>query len=364
MKKTKLTRSLMAACSIVALSAVMYGCVHNGDDPVADMEEMPMEPEQTPAEQLAAAQTAVSDAEAAVAAATNATERAAAYGQLAAAEQMLATAEAIPENVLAALRQRLADAEDDLDDAEALRTAIDAVNAAEMAAGALDADSDQAAVTAAMGLVTAAQTAVNALGADDQARLSSQVSSANYMVMAAQTRLNNAAQVAADTKAAGTKETAIAAEAGQTDDAGLGGSDAPDTTSGAVGEYTLSIKHGETSITVEGATDDDDEAFMLAMDLGGGRTMHTRTMDADEDGNVVTEVAIVATDIEAPTATAFAMVDGQTLDARDLDADEDADGDGNDANDFTALEVATPEYRECHVERVFRRHRGCVDFHR
>ena len=34
MKKTKLTRSLMAAVSIVALSAVMYGCVHSGDDPM------------------------------------------------------------------------------------------------------------------------------------------------------------------------------------------------------------------------------------------------------------------------------------------------------------------------------------------
>ena len=32
MKKTKLTRSLLAACSIVALTAVMYGCVHSGDD--------------------------------------------------------------------------------------------------------------------------------------------------------------------------------------------------------------------------------------------------------------------------------------------------------------------------------------------
>ena len=31
MKKTKMTRSLLAACSIVALSAVMYGCVHSGD---------------------------------------------------------------------------------------------------------------------------------------------------------------------------------------------------------------------------------------------------------------------------------------------------------------------------------------------
>ena len=32
MKKTKMTRSLLAACSIVALSAVMYGCVHGGGD--------------------------------------------------------------------------------------------------------------------------------------------------------------------------------------------------------------------------------------------------------------------------------------------------------------------------------------------
>ena len=39
-----------------------------------------------------------------------------------------------------------------------------------------------------------------------------------------------AADVAAATKAAGTKEEAIGDEAGQTDDAGLGGTDAPDTT--------------------------------------------------------------------------------------------------------------------------------------
>ena len=37
MKKTKLTRSLLAACSIVALSAVMYGCVHSGDGPALSM---------------------------------------------------------------------------------------------------------------------------------------------------------------------------------------------------------------------------------------------------------------------------------------------------------------------------------------
>ena len=41
MKKTKLTRSLLAACSIVALSAVMYGCSHSGDDPVEPVVEQP-----------------------------------------------------------------------------------------------------------------------------------------------------------------------------------------------------------------------------------------------------------------------------------------------------------------------------------
>ena len=44
MKKTKLTRSLMAACSIVALSAVMYGCVHSGgDDAPAAMDPPPID---------------------------------------------------------------------------------------------------------------------------------------------------------------------------------------------------------------------------------------------------------------------------------------------------------------------------------
>ena len=43
MKKTKLTRSLLAACSIVALSAVMYGCTHDGGDdaPATDMSGTP-----------------------------------------------------------------------------------------------------------------------------------------------------------------------------------------------------------------------------------------------------------------------------------------------------------------------------------
>ena len=38
MKKSKVTRSLMAACSIVALTAVMYGCVHDGDSETPTVE--------------------------------------------------------------------------------------------------------------------------------------------------------------------------------------------------------------------------------------------------------------------------------------------------------------------------------------
>ena len=56
MKKTKLTRTLLAACSIVALTAVMYGCTHSSDDPPATDT---MEP--TAEDQLAALQKEVAD---------------------------------------------------------------------------------------------------------------------------------------------------------------------------------------------------------------------------------------------------------------------------------------------------------------
>ena len=54
MKKTKLTRSLLAACSIVALSAVMYGCVHDGGDDTPPVTTEP-EPDPTPTDNAVAA---------------------------------------------------------------------------------------------------------------------------------------------------------------------------------------------------------------------------------------------------------------------------------------------------------------------
>ena len=114
---------------------------------------------------------------------------------------------------------------------------------------------------------------------------------------------------AAATKAAGTKATAIATEASQPDDDGLGGADA---------NHMLAITRDadgtEVMITVDGAVMGEPK-FEEVMDLGGGSTMHVRAMDADDDGNVVEEVVIVSTDIEAPKAVAFAefeSMDGMT----------------------------------------------------
>ena len=123
-----------------------------------------------------------------------------------------------------------------------------------------------------------------------------------------------AAEVAAATKAAMTKESAIAVEAAQTapggsGDDGPGGADASN-------DHAITITRDRTGTTVTIAVDGaaaDDPTFRQAMNLGGGRTMHVRTMPADADGNVMEEVMAVSTDIEAPAATPFAMVSGQEL---------------------------------------------------
>ena len=154
-----------------------------------------------------------------------------------------------------------------------------------------------------------------------------------------------AERIAAATAAAATKKTAIAAEAAQTDDAGLGGSSVT-ATGNDQGAYNVVIEYGSTGVRVEGATDDDDEMFTM-----NDEGMLVREMDADADGNIVREIAMIATDIEAPTAVPFAMFEGrsadgttvttpQALNARDLDDAVDADGDGTADNDFTALTVA------------------------
>ena len=123
------------------------------------------------------------------------------------------------------------------------------------------------------------------------------------------------AATAAATKATGTKEMAIATEAAQAVNAGLGGTNdagTPANTSDdtAVTTYSLDISRDRMGTMVKIADSamagEDDPKFMQAMDLGGGTTMHARAMAADDMGNVVEEVVIVSTDIEGPMAVAFA----------------------------------------------------------
>ena len=45
--------------------------------------------------------------------------------------------------------------------------------------------------------------------------------------------------------------------------------------------------------------------------------MYTRTHDADDDGNVMTEIAAVWTDIEAPKAVEFAKFESNLADVND-----------------------------------------------
>ena len=89
MKKTKLTRSLLAACSIVALTAVMYGCVHNGgSDPEPMVEPMPEpmpEPEPDPGP------TDLEETQSAAAAAATAAEMASTSAEMSASDAMAAT---------------------------------------------------------------------------------------------------------------------------------------------------------------------------------------------------------------------------------------------------------------------------------
>ncbi len=154
-----------------------------------------------------------------------------------------------------------------------------------------------------------------------------------------------AATLAAMIKEVGTKNAAMDAEAaqgpGQTPanpDAGLGGSVAD----GATTTYSMAISRDrsgtEVKITDTALNGDDDPKFMQT-NVSDGLTKHVRTMKADDDGNVMEETVMVMTDIDAPKATAFAMVTGQALNARDLDEGTDADDDGTATNDFTALTV-------------------------
>ena len=262
-------KNLMTVCCAAVLAFGLAACGSSSDDdnvavttPMmdgdgdADAEQSPMEP--TAAEQLATAQAAVAEAKTtveALPATSSPADRAAAYSSLATAQAALAEASGIPENEIALLTAEIARLQGVIEQA-----ATDAQVEADRIAAEMTAEADRIAA------------------------------------------------LVAGTASAETKEKAIDAEDGT---AGLGGiGDDADTV------WTLGISRDSMATKIEigdpanpAGADPENPAnpqFALAMDLGNGRTMHTREMEATDDGDVVTEVVIVATDIAAPRAVAFA----------------------------------------------------------
>ena len=198
MKKTKLTRSLMAAVSIVALSAVMYGCVHSGDDPVpADPPDLSEQIGGASAAAMAAATAASAAATAVAEVAGDSTADPASY-----VEARDAAAAAMAASNAAAAASADAAAATTLEDAEA----------AQAAAEAAQADAEAALANAQMyaGMVTAAQTALDEAEAariaaeEEAARIAAEEEAARIAAEEEAARLaaEEAARIAAEEEAA------------------------------------------------------------------------------------------------------------------------------------------------------------------
>ena len=343
----------LTTAAAVALMLAVGACSSGSDDdetvaatpPPATTDPAPdPTPEQTPAQQLAAANAALETAQGLVDALTSSStpeEAAEAYAALGTAQAAVHAATNLPENQINALQAQINQLTSAALVWEAVATATSMVDA-------LTDDSDATAVTAARDAVTAAQTVLAGamdLPQDASSDLDTLISSLDTRLLVVEMEVASRpteaqiAAAAARTKAAGTKMKAINAEGVQDPDAGIGGS----VETGVDSTYSMTIERPrsgtEVKITDSAVAGMDDPKFALYMDLGEGRTMHTRTMEADDDGNVVEEVVIVSTDIAAPKATAFAKVAGQMLNARDLDDEVNADNTGSATDDWTALTV-------------------------
>ncbi len=247
-----------------------------------------------------AAETALANAQTAYEMAMTASDVATVAAELAAnigAAQTRATTAAKAARIAADLTAELPEA-DDPDTKAQIEAAETAATAAETALAEANAATT---VDEAEAAATAAETARgNADTAYIVAKAASNVAVATAEVKAAEARVVRA------TNAAGTKKDAIDAEGIQTVDAGLGGT-------GAVGYNPIDISHkdGAVSISVSTGADEDKVEFIKKMDLTGKHKSAgiMNVLGPNDDGE--TEIAIVYTDIKAPTDIPFVMADGK-----------------------------------------------------
>ena len=258
MKKTKLTRSLLAAVSIVALSAVMYGCVHSGDSDSEPAVEMPDPP------------TAYEAGKAAIMAATTAEAAQAAYDevdQTAISGQEAASLQAALDSQLMALdtaarveaqKMALMAAAGMIDTSDlSTQEAVDAARAAiVMLRGALAAAADvsDADRTMYMSMLDDAVMAVDAAqgGIDTDTRRTDQMAALSSASMALQTAL---------TALAGQAPTQAQIDAASSALADLNSAieDAADLTAGETATYQREADNAEAPIDTAQASLDDAE---------------------------------------------------------------------------------------------------------
>ena len=294
MKKSKVTRSLLAAVSVVALTAVMYGCVHSGDsDTATDGTDMEM-PDPALGEAKTAAMTAATAA-----------DTAADTAEMAANAQ---TANKAHDEASYALAQNAANrARAAANDAAAANTAAQAATTVAAAEAQRDIAQRHQATA-----VTERDNAVKYAG----------------MVQGAKTTADDAATAAAEKAAANkvalSKRTAINTEANSATTAArpfdLAAAPADPAAPTAEENYVLTVKHTGSAVEVEVADGalpaDNDPMYEQHATFGDGQ-MLVRNIGTDR------KIIVVHTDIEAPDDVAFSS-------EYDLTVDRDTDTTAND----------------------------------
>ena len=256
MKKTKLTRGLLAACSIVALSVVLSGCLHSGDDPPAMTEE----------------EACVADG-----------------GTY--ADGTCTTAEDMAAEMLKMQTMAITDA------IAAARTAVAAVNNAAT-------DAQVSAADAAVAAAAKAITDATAVSADAKAGYTTAVETLTSTLASAKTARQMAKD--ADQRAADMAMAATAAKLYAGLEHGLGNTtetrtaaynDADAPTTGTAADTLIMVTSGTAADSPVAVALSEDKKTMVAANHGWAGKRYTRTSPASEG----TYEAVVYSNIAAPT---------------------------------------------------------------
>ena len=348
MKKTKLTRSLMAAVSIVALSAVMYGCVHSGDDPV-EVVAPDLGPAMSAAQAAADAAKAASGAAAAAVAGVedsrNADAASYVFAQGAADDAMAAYMAAKAANAAAQAAETLEDAEAAQADAEAAQADAEAAQGnAEMyaqmvadAQAALDqAEADRIAAEEEAARLAAEAEAARIAAEEEAARQAAAAAEAEAMALAA---ARTAADMAADAAEMSASDAAdevmdvmdIAGSDQTSYDAAVAARDAAMAAATAAREASDAANRATTSA--------DAEMYQMTAETQQGMAADSLS-DAMMYAGMVTQAKA---DADAAAAAAAAAAEAAQMLADTKQAAQDAEDAAATAKDAAAMSVTDVE---------------------